>query len=59
MYVIEKFYQKILKQEPPYYAKYSLWTMVWKPVRKYINVVLIPNVPFSGLRVIIVSHDRI
>lgn len=51
MYLIEQFYIKILKKEPPYYAKYSLITIVWKPIRKYINVVIIPNVPFSNLRV--------
>lgn len=53
MYVMEQFYRKILKKEPPYYAKYSLITIVWKPIRKYINVVIIPNTPFSNLRVIL------
>ncbi|HHH19986.1 MAG TPA: acyltransferase [Campylobacterales bacterium] len=51
MYLVEIFYRKILKKEPPYYAKYSLWLIVWKPIRKYLNVVIIPNVPLSGLRV--------
>lgn len=51
MYLAEQFYKKVLKKEPPYYAKYSLVTVTWKPVRKYINVVIIPNVPFSNLRV--------
>jgi len=51
MYLAEKFYQKVLKTEPPYYAKYSLVTIIWKPIRKYLNVVIIPNVPFSRLRV--------
>jgi len=53
MYIVEQFYKKILKKEPPYYAKYSIITILWKPIRKYINVVLIPNVPFSSLRVIL------
>jgi len=53
MYLVEQFYQKILKKEPPYYAKYSLWLIMWKPLRKYLNVVIIPNVPFSNLRVIL------
>jgi len=53
MYLAEQFYQKILKKEPPYYAKYSLWLIIWKPLRKYLNVVIIPNVPFSNLRVIL------
>jgi len=51
MYLAEQFYKKVLKQEPPYYAKYSLLTIVWKPMRKYINVVIIPNIPFTNLRV--------
>ncbi len=51
MYIIEQFYKKILKKEPPYYAKYSLLTIIWKPIRKYLNVVIIPNVPFTNLRV--------
>jgi acetyltransferase-like isoleucine patch superfamily enzyme len=51
MYIAEQFYKKILRKEPPYYAKYSLVTIIWKPIRKYLNVVLIPNVPFSNLRV--------
>jgi len=51
MYLIEKFYEKVLKKESPYYAKYPLVLMVYKPIRKYINVVLIPNTPFSSLRI--------
>ena len=51
MRIIEKFYEKVLKKEAPYYAKYSLALMLYKPIRKYINVVLIPNTPFSNLRV--------
>lgn len=51
MYLAEQFYKKVLKKEPPYYAKYSWFTIVWKPIRKYINVVIIPNIPFTNLRV--------
>lgn len=51
MYLAEQFYKKVLKKEPPYYAKYSWLTIVWKPIRKYINVVIIPNIPFTNLRV--------
>ena len=53
MYLAEQFYKKILKKEVPYYAKYSLSLILWKPIRKYINVVLIPNIPFSNLRVVL------
>jgi len=51
VYLAEQFYKKILKRKPPYYAKYSLLTIIWKPIRKYINVVIIPNIPFTNLRV--------
>ena len=51
MYLVEKFYKKILKKEPPYYARYSFVTIMWKPIRKYFNVVFIPNIPFTNLRV--------
>ena len=51
MYMVEQFYKQVLKKEPPYYAKYPLTTIIWKPIRKYINVVIIPNVPFTNLRV--------
>lgn len=48
-----KYIYKLLGKPTPYYAKYSLWLIVWKPIRKYINVVVIPNIPFSRLRVIL------
>ena len=51
MYLAEQFYRMVLKKEPPYYARYSLITIIWKPIRKYLNVVIIPNVPFTNLRV--------
>jgi acetyltransferase-like isoleucine patch superfamily enzyme len=51
MYLVEQFYKKILKKDPPYYARYSLQTILWKPIRKYLNVVIIPNIPFTNLRV--------
>lgn len=51
MYILEVFYEKVLKKEAPYYAKYSILKIIWKPIRKYLNVVIIPNIPFSNLRV--------
>lgn len=44
-------YYKIRKRPVPYYAHYPAWLIIWKPIRKFINVVFIPNVPFSGLRI--------
>lgn len=43
-------YKKILKTHPPYFLEYSLPLILWKPIRKYINVVIIPNIPFNILR---------
>ena len=34
----------------PYYAEYPLWLIIRKPVRKWLNVVLIPNVVWTRLR---------
>lgn len=35
----------------PYYAFHPLWLLGWKPVRKFINVVVLPNIPFNGWRI--------
>jgi acetyltransferase-like isoleucine patch superfamily enzyme len=50
---LAELYYKARKREVPYYAKYPLWLIVWKPIRKFFNVALIPNVPFSTLRVVL------
>lgn len=50
MKVLEYYYRRKGK-EVPYYAKYSLMLIIWRPIRKYLNVVVIPNIPFSGIRV--------
>lgn len=44
-------YQRLGKRVP-YYAYHPLWLLVWKPIRKFINVVLIPNIPFNGWRIV-------
>ena len=40
-------------KEVPYYARYSIWLLLWKPIRKYVNVVIAPNVPFNVLRIML------
>lgn len=35
----------------PYYWKYSIRTIIAKPIRKYFSTVVIPTIPFNGLRV--------
>ena len=51
MKVLRFFYRKIYKKEPPYYFHYSVWKIIVKHIRKYFNVVVIPNIPFANLRV--------
>ncbi len=51
MRLLEIVYEKILKRPAPYYAKYPLWLLLWKPVRKFLNVTIIPNIPFNNVRV--------
>ncbi len=35
----------------PYYWKYSIFTIIAKPIRKFFSAVIIPTIPFGGLRV--------
>jgi acetyltransferase-like isoleucine patch superfamily enzyme len=51
MWLLRFLYRKINKKEPPYYYYYSIWKIIVKPIRKYFNVVVIPNIPFANLRV--------
>lgn len=48
---LAELYYKLREKPVPYYAKYSTWLIIWKPIRKFINVVFIPNIPFSTLRI--------
>jgi acetyltransferase-like isoleucine patch superfamily enzyme len=48
---IARLWYKIRGQDVPYYADYPLWLIIWKPIRKWLNVVLIPNIVSTRLRV--------
>jgi len=48
---LAELYYKLREKPVPYYAKYPTWLIIWKPIRKFINVVFIPNIPFSTLRI--------
>jgi acetyltransferase-like isoleucine patch superfamily enzyme len=52
MKTIELIY-RILRKPVPNYEKYPLSLIIWKPIRKYINVVIIPNIPFTPIRIIL------
>jgi len=51
--LIELYYEKILKKDIPYYARYSFGKIVMKPIIKFLNLVIIPNTPFLRLRVML------
>jgi acetyltransferase-like isoleucine patch superfamily enzyme len=46
-----KLLYKLLNRPIPYYAEYPFWLLIWKPIRKFINVAIIPNIPFNYLRI--------
>lgn len=37
----------------PYYWNYSIITIILKPIRKWLNVVVIPNCPFANIRILL------
>lgn len=49
-YNLTQLFYKLLGKPIPTHAKYPLWLLCLKPIRKYINVVIIPNIPSSQLR---------
>jgi len=53
MKLIELYYEKVLRVDAPYYAKYSLGKIIMKPIIKFLNIVIIPNIPFLRLRVML------
>lgn len=51
MWLAEFYYKKIKKTEVPYYARYSIFLIVLKPIRKFFIHNIIPNCPFNSLRI--------
>lgn len=51
--VFLKAYFALRRKPAPYYVNYSLLFIVWKSVRKFINVVVIPCVPFNCARILL------
>ena len=44
-------YYKFINKQPPSFARYPIWLLILKPFRKFLNVVIIPNIPFNFLRI--------
>lgn len=53
MSILAKAFYKLRGKPVPYYADYPLWLLLWKPFRKFLNVVVIPCIPFNCLRIIL------
>lgn len=51
MKVLEILYEKRYGKPAPYYYKYSLMTIVKKPIRKFITNVIASNCPFNNIRI--------
>lgn len=51
MRVLSLIFKKIKKKEPPYYFNYSIWTIITKPIRKWITNVVAANCPFNCIRI--------
>lgn len=53
MFLVRLFYTYMLRRTPPYYTRYPFWLILWKPIRKFINVVVIPAIPYNTLRILL------
>lgn len=51
MKLLKYCYEKITKKEAPYYYNYSILKVFAKPLRKFMNVVVIPNIVFNNIRI--------
>lgn len=54
--ILAELYYRLRKKPVPYYAKYPAYLIFWKPIRKYFNVVVIPNIPFNAIRIFLYKH---
>ncbi len=53
MGILRIIYKITGRSNPPYYADYPLWLVFWKPLRKWINVVLAPNIVCARVRILL------
>ena len=53
MKLLKSVYESIAYKKAPYYFKYSLFTIISKPIRKFFSQVIAPNCPFNNLRIMI------
>lgn len=54
-YLVELLYKATHREmkEVPYKYKYPLWAYFYKPIRKWMIAVVIPTIPFNGIRILL------
>lgn len=53
MKVLKHVYEGITGKEAPYYYNYSVFTVIAKPVRKWLTNVVASSCPFNNIRILI------
>ena len=53
MKILEWGYEKLTQRPAPYYYKYSLLTIIKKPLRKWITNSITPRCPFNCIRILL------
>lgn len=53
MRILKWLYEKIKKQPAPYYYNYSLFSIIFKPIRKWLTNTVAANSPFNCIRILI------
>lgn len=52
MKLFKQIQEKLTGHTAPYYFEYSIFTIIVKPLRKFIAQVIAPNCPFNNLRIL-------
>ena len=53
MRLLKWIYEKRHKKPAPYYYNYSLWSILTKPIRKWLTNSVAPNSPFNCIRILL------
>ncbi len=53
MRLLKYLFEKIKKKPAPYYYNYSLFTIILKPIRKWLTNIVAANCPFNCIRILI------
>ena len=51
MGILKKSYEILLRKKAPYWLEYSVFTLIKKPIRKWLTNVVAANNPFNSIRI--------